>query len=70
MERHEGTSGRFQVEQLEDRFTPAIVTTTSVLKVPGPTDVVVTEATNPAGHHPPGHQDVVELSNREAKAFR
>lgn len=62
--------GRSQIEQLEDRVTPAIVSTTSVLKVPGPTDFVVTEATNPAGHLPPGHQDVVELSNREAKAFK
>ena len=62
--------GQFVIEQLEDRVTPAIVTTTSVLKVPGPTDFVVTEAINPAGHHPPGHQNVIELSNREAKAFK
>ena len=70
MDRQKGTAGRFQVERLEDRTVPAIVTATTVLKVPGPTDFVVTEATNPAGHHPPGHQAVVELSNREAKAFK
>ena len=62
--------GRFSIERLEDRVVPAIDTNTFVLKIPGPTDVVVTEATNPGGNHPPGHQDATELSNRDAKAFR
>jgi hypothetical protein len=73
MDRQHGTSGsvgRFGIERLEDRVVPSITSTTFVLKVPGPTDVVVTEATNPGGNHPPGHQDATELSNRDAKQFR
>jgi len=58
---------RFQIEKLEERIAPAITTTTFSVKVPGPTDFVVTEATNPGGHHPPGHQSVSEVANRFAR---
>jgi hypothetical protein len=62
---------RFQsngmVEDLEDRRMFAITTTTEVVKVPGPTDVVLVIGTNPAGHTPPGQGDVLVLSNREAR---
>jgi hypothetical protein len=65
--RKEESKGRFEIEELEERIAPAIVTATATVKIPGPTDFVVTTADNPAGNHPPGHQDVVELSNRLAK---
>jgi hypothetical protein len=58
---------RFQIEQLEERIAPAIATSTFSVKVPGPTDFVVTTATNPGGNHPPGHQDVSEVANRLAR---
>lgn len=64
------TPRRFKMERLEARIAPAITSTTSVIKVPGPTDTVVTTATNPAGNQVPGQSDVETLSNREAKAFR
>lgn len=57
----------FRIEKLEERIAPAIVKSTFSVKVPGPTDFVVTEATNPGGNHPPGHQDVIEVKNRFAK---
>ena len=62
--------GRFQIRKLEERIAPAIVKATSTLKIPGPTDVVTTTATNPAGNPAVGQQEVVELSNKDAKAFR
>jgi len=58
------------IENLEDRQLYSISTTTEVVKIPGPTDAVVTTATNPAGHTVPGQSSVVVVSNREAKAFR
>jgi hypothetical protein len=58
---------RFQIEQLEERIAPTISTSTFTVKVPGPTDFVVTTATNPGGNHPPGHQSVSEMANRLAK---
>jgi hypothetical protein len=58
---------RFQIEQLEERIAPTVATTTVSVKVPGPTDFIVTTATNPGGNHPPGHQSVVEVANRFAK---
>jgi len=58
---------RFQIDQLEERIAPAIATTTTVVKVPGPTDFIVTTADNPAGNHPPGHQSAVEVANRLAR---
>ena len=55
-----------QFEMLEERIAPTIATTTTAVKVPGPTDFIVTTATNPGGNHPPGHQSVVEVPNRLA----
>jgi hypothetical protein len=55
------------VESLEDRRLFAITTTTEVVKVPGPTDVVLVVGTNPAGHTPPGQGDVIVTSNRLAR---
>jgi len=43
-----------------------ISTTTTTVKVPGPTDVVVTTATNPGGGTPVGHQSVETVPNRLA----
>ena len=62
----EGAKVRFQIEQLEERIAPTISTTTVTVKVPGPTDFIVTTATNPGGNHPPGHQSVSEVANRLA----
>ena len=58
------------IENLEDRQLYSISTTTEVVKIPGPTDAVVTTATNPAGNTVPGQSSVIVVSNREAKAFR
>jgi hypothetical protein len=55
------------VEDLEDRRLYSITTTTEVVKVPGPTDVVVVVGTNPAGKTPPGQGDVIVTSNRLAR---
>ena len=57
---------RFQIEKLEERIAPTISVTTTAVKVPGPTDFLVTTATNPGGNHPPGHQSVIEVPNRLA----
>jgi len=58
---------RFQVVALEERIAPSITTSTTNVKVPGPTDFVVTTADNPAGNHPPGHQSIDEVANRFAR---
>ena len=58
---------RFQIEELEERIAPSISTSTTDVKVPGPTDFIVTTADNPGGNHPPGHQSVLEVPNRLAK---
>ena len=55
------------MENLEDRTLFAIAVTTEVVKVPGPTDTVLVVGTNPAGKTPPGQQDTLVLSNREAR---
>ena len=55
------------MENLEDRRLFSITTTTEVVKVPGPTDVVLVVGTNPAGHTPPGQGDVIVTSNRLAR---
>lgn len=57
------------IEQLEKRELFSITTTTTVVKVPGPTDTVVVTATNPAGHQAVGQSDTLTLSNHDAKAF-
>lgn len=44
-----------------------IATSTTTVKVPGPTDLIVTTATNPGGGTPVGHQSVTEVANRFAK---
>ena len=58
---------RFQIEPLEERIAPTVTTSTGTVKVPGPTDFIVTTATNPGGNHPPGHQSVSEVANRNAR---
>ena len=58
---------RFHIEKLEERVAPAVVTSTFTVKIPGPTDAVVTTADNPAGNHPPGHQSTALVSNRLAR---
>ena len=58
------------IENLEGRTFFSITVDTTVDKIPGPTDAVVTTATNPAGRNVPGQSDVVILSNKDAKAFR
>jgi hypothetical protein len=67
MENRPAEKRRFQIEKLEERIAPTVTTTTSTVKVPGPTDFIVTTATNPGGNNPPGHQSVVEVANRFAK---
>ena len=54
-------------ENLEDRRLFSITTSADVVKVPGPTDVVIVTGTNPAGHTPPGQGDVIVTSNRLAR---
>jgi hypothetical protein len=61
------TTTRFRIEPLEERIAPTIATATTTVKVPGPTDFIVTTATNPGGNHPPGHQSVLEVANRFAR---
>ena len=67
MEQPSNTKRRFQIEELEERIAPTITTTTTTVKVPGPTDFIVTTADNPGGNHPPGHQSVLEAVNSLAK---
>jgi len=55
------------VQGLEDRRLFSITTTTEVVKVPGPNDIVLVVGTNPAGHTPPGQGDTLVLSNRLAR---
>jgi hypothetical protein len=62
--RNEQKKARFEIEQLEERIAPTVTTTTIRVKVPGPTDAIVTTATNPGGNHPPGHQSVTIVPNR------
>ena len=63
----EARNTRFKFEKLEERIAPRIVSTTTCVKMPGPTDTEVTTGTNPAGHQPPGHQSSEVLSNRECR---
>jgi hypothetical protein len=58
------------MENLEDRTFFSISTEVEVVKIPGPTDAVVTTATNPAGHTVPGQSSIIIVSNKDAKAFR
>ena len=55
------------VQGLEDRRLFAITTTTEVVKVPGPNDIVLVVGKNPAGKTPPGQGDTLVLSNRLAR---
>jgi len=64
------TSLSSMIEDLEDRRLFAITTTVEVVKIPGPTDAVVTTAKNPSGHTVPGQSSVITVSNKDAKAFR
>jgi len=57
---------RFKIEQLEERIAPSVTSSISTVKIPGPTDAVVTTATNPGGNHPPGHQSVSLVPNHLA----
>jgi hypothetical protein len=58
------------IQHLEDRTFYSISHDTTVIKVPGPTDTVVTTATNPAGNQAVGQNDVQTLSNKDAKQFK
>jgi hypothetical protein len=58
------------IEKLEARELFAITTDTSVVKLKGPTDLVVVEATNPSGNTVPGQSSTLVVSNKDAKAFR
>jgi len=64
---NEAYSTNRMLENLEDRRLFSITTTTEVVKVPGPTDVVLVVGTNPAGHTPPGQGAVIVTSNRLAR---
>jgi hypothetical protein len=57
------------IEPLEGRMLFAI-TTTTVIKKPGPTDTVVVVATNPAGNQAVGQNDTFTVSNKDAKNYR
>ena len=57
------------VENLENRTFFSITHTTTVVKIPGPTDLVVTTATNPAGNQAVGQNSTQTVSNRDAKNF-
>jgi hypothetical protein len=61
---------RFKIERLEARIAPSITSTTTVVKVPGPTDTLVTTATNPSGNTVPGQSDVTTISNKDAHLYR
>jgi bacteriocin-like protein len=52
--------------ELEQVSGGKVTTTTTVVKVPGPTDFIVTTATNPGGGTPVGHQSTTEVKNRDA----
>ena len=54
-------------ESLEDRRLYSITTTTEVVKIPGPTDVVLVVGSNPAGKTPPGQGATIITSNRLAR---
>lgn len=54
-------------EALEDRRMFAIAVDYELVKQPGPTDTVLVVGTNPAGKTPPGQQDTIVTSNREAR---
>ena len=58
------------IEKLEDRRFFSITHTTTVIKIPGPTDLVVTTATNPSGHQAVGQNSTQTLSNHDAKNFK
>ena len=58
---------RFQIQQLEERIAPSIMTDTTFVKTPGKYDVEVTTATNPGGNNPPGHQSVELVRNKFAR---
>jgi len=62
--RKEDRKSRFRIEKLEERIAPTVTTTMTCVKVPGPTDAIVTTALNPGGNHPPGHQSVTIVPNR------
>jgi hypothetical protein len=57
-------------ENLEGRTFFSISHDTSVIKTPGPTDTVITVATNPAGNQAVGQNSVTTLSNHDAKQFK
>jgi hypothetical protein len=58
------------IQQLENRTFFSISHDTTVVKIPGPTDLVVTTATNPAGHQAVGQNSTQLLSNHDAKQFK
>jgi hypothetical protein len=58
------------IENLEGRTFFSISHDTTVIKTPGPTDTVVTIATNPAGNQAVGQNSVTTMSNHDAKQFK
>ena len=58
------------MQKLEGRICFSITHDTTVVKIPGPTDLVVTTATNPAGHQAVGQNSTETLSNHDAKQFK
>jgi bacteriocin-like protein len=53
--------------ELEQVSGGKVTTSTSTVKVPGPTDFIVTTATNPSGNQVPGQQETTEVRNRDAR---
>jgi hypothetical protein len=54
-------------KEIEQVSGGRISTDTFTVKVPGPTDFIVTTATNSGGNHPPGKQSTLEVSNKDAR---
>ena len=55
------------IEVLEGRRLYSVTTTTTCVKVPGPTDTLVVTATNPAGNQVPGQSSTTTVRNRDCK---
>jgi hypothetical protein len=60
-------NGSHLIESLEERRLYSVTTTTTCIKVPGPTDTQVVTATNPAGNQVPGQSSTTTVRNRDCK---
>jgi len=58
------------IEDLESRVFFSISTTTTVVKIPGPADTLVTTATNPAGNDVPGQSSTTTIPNKDAHLYK